>query len=304
MTSTRTDTHRPKVFDPAEYTEIGYFDNHPEEGGCWVDPGYGDKATFAGNYENKGRCDHCGAGPLRYGVVFYHAPSDTTLVTGGICASKLGLSSRSDLERKQNLEQAVRERKQNEWLALDAHHAEVKDFLVGAVSGDDGGSYGSSWSFLHDLLHKLNKYGDLSEKQVAAVDKFIARRDERAATKAIENAAITAAFPTGRVAVTGEIVSTKIQHSDSYGDTLKMLVKLDDGNKVWGTVPAILEEKTFPFNAYDEHGMLDTRPAEIEDLRGTRITFTATFEVSKDDEHFGFFKRPAKVEVLVTEVAA
>ena len=286
MTTSRTDTHRPQVFDPAEYTEIGFFDNHPEDGGCWVDAGYANKTEFDGNYMGKGRCDHCGAGPLRYGVVFYHAPSDSTLVTGTICAAKLNLGSRSEIERKQLLEQAIRETKRAEWLALDSHHVAVLDFLTGAVSGDDGGSYGSSWSFLHDLLHKLNRYGSLSEKQVAAVDKFIARRDEFAARKAEENAEITADFPAGRVTVTGEIVSTKYQDS-MYGSTLKMLVKLDDGNKVWGTVPSSLDDSRY-----------DGETGECEDLKGTRITFTATFTVSDDDEHFGFFKIPKKVEIL------
>ena len=78
----------------------------------------------------------------------------------------------------------------------------------------------------------------------------------------------------------GVVLTTRWQDNPfGYGaSTLKMLVKLDDGNKVWGTMPNTL--------------------IEIDTDKGDRIRFTATAEVSEDDDHFGFFKRPVKAERL------
>ena len=77
--------------------------------------------------------------------------------------------------------------------------------------------------------------------------------------------------PTGRIDVSGKVLSYKYQES-MYGSTLKMLVKDDRGFKLWGTVPSAIYE--------------------VE--RGDMVSFTATVEPSKDDDKFGFFKRPSK----------
>ena len=115
------------------------------------------------------------------------------------------------------------------------------------------------------------------------VEKFImAPRIEAAnAEEAKRQAEIDAAepCPIGRVAITGEVLSTKWQDS-AYGGALKMLVKDDRGFKVWGSVP----------NSMDPN-------------RGDRITFMAGIEPSQDDEKFGFFKRPTKAKFLDKEVA-
>ena len=81
--------------------------------------------------------------------------------------------------------------------------------------------------------------------------------------------------------MTGEILSTK-WHDGSYGTTLKMTVRLDDGNRVWGSVPAHIEESV---------GM-------PSDLHGRKISFTATVTRSDRDPHFGFFKRPSGAELV------
>lgn len=101
-----------------------------------------------------------------------------------------------------------------------------------------------------------------------------------AAAKAAQEAERDAAdpCPTGRVVITGEVLSTKLQES-YYGSTWKMLVKDDRGFKVWGSIPSSLDAS-----------------------RGCRVTFTAAIEPSNDDDKFGFYKRPTKAEIL--EVAA
>lgn len=137
------------------------------------------------------------------------------------------------------------------------------------------GYYGLSRdeAFVYGLVLKLRKYGKLSDAQVAAIERGIARTDEQAAAKA--KLAETAPLVEGRYEIEGEVVSTKWQESQ-FGSTFKMLVAQADGTKVYGTVPA-----AFDF-----------------DPKGMRVAFTAKVERSGDDQHFGFFSRPTKARVI------
>ena len=80
--------------------------------------------------------------------------------------------------------------------------------------------------------------------------------------------------PVGRVVITGEVLGTKTDYN-AFGAVQKMLVKDDRGFKVWGTIPG-----------------------SITAVKGCRVTFTATIEPSKDDDRFGFYKRPTKAAIL------
>jgi hypothetical protein len=106
----------------------------------------------------------------------------------------------------------------------------------------------------------------------------------------------TAPVVEGRIVITGEVLSEKWQTSD-YGEQHKMLVRDDRGFKVWGSVPAAIEMSRF----HDADGMYQEIPG-VE--KGSRVTFTATVEASRDDESFGFFMRPSKAELLEVAVVA
>jgi len=316
---TRTDAHSPKNFDPAEYVEVGYFDNHYEDGYCSIDEGYADKDGIAGNYEARGRCDHCGAGPLRYGGLFYHAKSDTIVAVGLVCAGKLAMTSRTayDMAKiaKANREERERRVKREEWIAADPTNAEAAEYIAQieaehqahseavdryndvheaawreayetngldsqaaqkharSVAGSFPRPKHSRSSFVFDIVHKFNRYGTLSEKQVAAILRIRQSEIEFDAKREAEAAKLADAAPLaeGRYEIVGEIVSIKTGEND-FGFWTKMLVKMEDGNKVYGTVPSALGTPE----------------------RGDRVSFTARVEPSKDDEHFGFFSRPTK----------
>lgn len=78
----------------------------------------------------------------------------------------------------------------------------------------------------------------------------------------------------GRYEFQGIVKSTKIQ--DGYYNTeYKMLVELDDGNRLYGTVPSSID---------------------FEDLKGKRIKLTG--KVMVKEAGFGFFSRPSKAELL------
>lgn len=96
----------------------------------------------------------------------------------------------------------------------------------------------------------------------------------------------------GKRSVSGTVLAASWREND-YGSTLKMLVKLDTNEKVWGTVPRAIE------NVY--HAAIDNGTEEGGDLagwiRGKAVAFSGTFERSRDDAKFGFFKRPSKATV-------
>jgi hypothetical protein len=124
-----------------------------------------------------------------------------------------------------------------------------------------------------DIVGKLIQYGSISDKQQAFLGRLLEKIDGRAvkaAARAAENAA-AADCPTGRLLVKGTVVSLKEQDGD-WGLTLKMLVRADEGFKVWATCP--------------EYGT----------QRGDRVSFNITLTPSKDDPKFGFGSRPAKFE--------
>ena len=130
-------------------------------------------------------------------------------------------------------------------------------------------------STLADIWDKAVRYGDLSDKQAALVERLVSTlttREVERVTRENTTAALVAAgakVVAGRQVITGKVLSVKWKES-IYGGSLKMTVQAENGTKYWGTVPSSLE-------------------VEKDDV----VTFTATVETS-DDPLFGFFKRPTK----------
>lgn len=147
------------------------------------------------------------------------------------------------------------------WVTWTTEHADVVSFLDAARAGEPG-------SFVFDMKWMVENRQALSERQVAAIRGMAERK--------AADAAVSAPVIEGRIVVTGEVLTTKVQDS-VYGTTVKMLVRDDRGFKVWGTVPSALLG---------------------EDVKGKRVTFTATVRVSDNDETFGFYQRPTKAALV------
>ena len=287
--TTRTDVHRPSFADPSEYVEVGDGDLHPDEGYTWLDPDLAPERWFDGNMTRRGRCDHCGAGPLRYVVFFKHLPTDVGVTVGVACAHKLSLSSKSEYQRERDRKERHRVAKRDAWRKMDESHERVYQYLYERVNEKLDYGHGG---FFHDLLHKLNRYGELTEKQTAAVLRAMDRDREKAEQRQAEADAAEGPLVEGRREVVGEVLGTKVQDG-FYGDALKMLVREDDGNKVWGTVPQALLDQVYEMDKDD-----DDFDGTKKLLPGKRVRFTALVLRSDRDEHFGFFKRPTKAEVV------
>lgn len=137
-----------------------------------------------------------------------------------------------------------------------AEHAEEVAYL--SRLGDFGES----------LQASLDRYGRLTPRQLAAVQRAMRRDALEARTTPVEE---------GRGEITGEIVSTR-EDEGMYGWTVKMRVRDDRGFEVWGTMPKALVD------------------AGAEE--GARVAFVATVEASRGDETFGFFRRPAAAKLV------
>ena len=151
--------------------------------------------------------------------------------------------------------------------ALIAEHPIVGDLLALSAEGfaDVRGA-----DFLRSVAWQVARKGTLSDRQIDALPSALGRY--RDALEAVPEAPLTE----GRQSLTGELVSFKEVES-AYGWTLKMLVRLDDGNKVFGTCPRGLDAQC-----------------------GDRVQFTATIQRSSNDPHFGFFSRPTKAASVTT----
>ena len=224
--------------------------------------------TFHAN----GGCAACGTF-FAHGAVVHNRVTDDIISIGGICAGTWGLAKQIGMR-------AARARKA-------AANAEIKAAAHGSARNFLAENSGLSDAFevdhyiVKDIERKLWQYGDLSDKQVELVFKIAREHEERLLAQAARAAQLDAApvLAEGRYTIEGRVVSTKTQES-IYGTQYKMLVQMEDGNRVWGTVPSVIWD--------------------IE--AGSMVKFDAAVERSNDDDHFGFYKRPTKVQDMEATV--
>ncbi len=303
----RNDIHSPKNIVPADYEFVAMasrsedvspdveFCNHKHLTG----------ATFS-NHQTNGGCDVCGTQHMDY-AIFHHLPTNEYITTGMTCASYLDSqlddafkaqgkerrAAKSRMMRRQSLE-AVMPAKSiayvDKILGDNWSNKMMLDILTAAgveASPEDwtnncywGKQLWKQADIIRDIAGNATKR-DLSEKQVAfliamtermpaTVIKYNARKEDDAARKALLSPVVE-----GRGVISGEVVSIKWQDTQ-YGGCYKMLLKDDRNFKVWGTVPAALEDVA----------------------RGDRVTMTATLAKSDDDETFGFYSRPTKASAI------
>ncbi len=290
--SNRTDVHAPKNFIPEDYEYAYSYDAHPEEGDqrfTWpilnalIAEGWHFEQVHGGD-----TCDHCGA-RLRYVAVMKHLPSHTLIKVGETCLdNRFGLATaefhKLRKAAKLNRERAhlATQRRENlEKFLADPEAASAYEWAKARVEADDDwgfGDFGDEPGFRYNFVRTVEKYGEVSEKFMAAMLRDMAKTTEREAKRAAERAALEAngkPCPTGKHTVIGEIIKLDVSEN-AYGSREVMTVRTDDGYKIWGTQPTKL---------YDA-------------MVGARVTFTATLEPSERDEFFGFFKRPTKPAVL------
>lgn len=283
----RTDIHRTSQIVPADYEYVGQECFRPEEWQVVLQERQRIQAHMAstgGRYasvETTGNCMVCGSVNAIYTSLFYHAKSNTYVRMGTDCTENV---FRSDFGAS-----IFRKRIQ------DAREAQAGKRKAQAILGDLG--LGAAWDHYtssildrvptwhetkaSELVGKLVQYGNLSEKQVNFLRNLMTSiaNAPAVAAKRAEEKALAADCPSGRVQVTGVVLTTKEVESQ-FGWATKMLVKDDRGFTVWGTMPAGLGA-----------------------VKGDRVSFYAAIEVAREDPKHGFYKRPTKAVMLTDKPA-
>lgn len=115
------------------------------------------------------RCHHCGkhGSNIRYFVFFLHKPTKKVIVVGQICAKKLNLGSKEQLDLQKRANAWRKTQKREIW-----GHAnpEKYEFLQQKITDTEN-------EFLKSLWDGLRKYGSLTEKQDIALERFMERKD-------------------------------------------------------------------------------------------------------------------------------
>lgn len=278
----RTDPHRPSIVDPTQYEWLRtYPPVMADVTADWL---------FV--------CECCGHFPCLWGDYYKYLPTGETILVGWVCAQhKFNYPDRAAAEDAASHRhfQADRERAKNRATVEDRDPA-VAAWLDAILAGE---AY-ERFEFVTDMAARFGRGRPLSERQVDALARCLARREqwdaERTERAALEAAEPELTFPSYRIDIEGEILSTRWQDND-FGGGLKMLVKLPGRNKAWGSVPDALQRLS------GTHQDTDGRIVDGIKLEGKKIRFRATFEASRDDEHFGFFKRPTNATLEEEETS-
>ena len=258
----------PESEEAAEYADIvaealfEFYDiSHP-----WMD--YKQAADAIGRdsdqrFIQKGTCDHCGA-RFNYGAMFHNDLTGETAVVGHICAvNTLSLNaSQAVYKRMQTAKKAILTRLQG-----DSREASLSNRRRTLLTG--------THHIVKDIRTQFRHKGFLSVAQWDLVKKLgvpVMEKCTHPIMPVVE----------GKIEIKGIIKGTKEvpDHYNPYGGSItKMIVEDHRGFKVFGTLPAKLYELASGF-------------------RGTAVSFVATVQKSRTDDHFGFYKRPSKIKVL------
>jgi hypothetical protein len=223
-----------------------------------------------------GKCQHCGK-HLKWFNMYRDVRTGLLLITGLTCAEELDLPDKGALVRKAMAERIERSRK---LAKIDARFPGLRLELERVV-GECNRAYFQT--FLLDVCHKMNHYLDLSDKQAATIKRLLAKgldTIEQRAREAAERKSAPA--PSGRVVVTGKILTVKEYEVEGFGyhsgttTIYKILVEDDRGFRCFGSQPSAIGNSQ----------------------RGDRVTFRATLEPKVEDPTFAFFKRPSNAAYL------
>lgn len=266
----RNDVHAPSVINPGDYE--------------YVKVGVNRKDEIKGG--PAGTCHHCGKA-IVWEVVWKHLPTGNLVTFGETCTDILGMSN-DRIEHEMVLLKRAAENERKKLKAEQQFEIRRAEFEVEQPKLNDfflnmDVDFETSW-FMKSLKWGYDRYGSLLPNQVTAALKVLEKREQELARKLTEDEAAPAPPLDDnnglRMTLTGTIVKEKWQ--ESYYDHVKahkMIVKLDDGNKVFGSVPVEVERHS-------------------DEIVGLRVQFDAKVEISKKDENFGFFSRPTKAKVL------
>jgi hypothetical protein len=223
------------------------------------------------------RCECCGH-KIKYAAIAKHLPTGSVVALGRKCASNIeALKNFGSLIENASIALSQR-------ILCDNREKQFRNLHPEACEALDWAKLGFS-RIGSDLLEKLRRFGSLSDKQISFLISLYHR-------DVANRKSATAIVPTGKASVEGTILSVKTSQTQGKYGKFKFVVLVDIGGgvKAWGKAKG----------EWSHHAILGATPIGDAPLqkKGDRVKFTATFEPSKKDPLFGFFKRPSKWEVL------
>jgi hypothetical protein len=290
MSSTRTDLHRPSQIVPDDYDFVSFnYYGSMDLGAVFALREQGEilrehMARTGGKFDKVGGgiCDCCGNQRVRYVSYFYHEKSNSYIRLGWQCAQKLELAQDGadanmfKVSIKAAIEHAAGKQKAQALLTERNLTDAWTLYTSTPPENERNYPYNDLWT-LRDIVGKLVKYGDLSDKQwtfLGTLADRLGRWREVAAEREAEREAAAPA-PEGRHTFTAEVLTVKWQESYVGPDQQKMLLRHADGWKVWLTVPRAIDNVK----------------------RGDTVTITATLTPSEKDPKFAYGKRPTKATI-------
>lgn len=225
--SKRTDCHRPGAIIPRDYEAIlSYSLPGQDEPGCcltearelWMPGGVLPRDSRVGSL---GSCGVCGS-RFRHGDIYVHVPTGHIITMGHDCAAKYDLVADRD-DWNAQLE-AI---KRNRAARIEALLRDERLERFCAQNDGMASVLAITHPILFDMVEKVRRFGDLSEKQVEFALKLA--REAWCPTRPTER---RVSAPEGRMIVRGRIVSIKTQEG-AFGDTLRMTVKVETDDGVW-----------------------------------------------------------------------
>jgi hypothetical protein len=229
------------------------------------------------NHEHGGTCMVCGSVNAIYTVLFYHAKTNTYIRTGQECAALIDANIVPKFATLKKAVKTFREyaagKKKAQGILAEKNLSRAWEI---SESYKNTAGYKYEECTINDIVNKIVKYGNASDRALEFVAALIKRIDERTIVEAKREAekAAAADCPEGkRIEVTGEVISVRTDDTP-YGMVTKMLIKAAEGFKVWGTMPA---------------------GANAD--KGDIITIRATIKRSDQDSKFGFSNRPHLIKI-------
>ena len=220
-----------------------------------------------GEFED--RCQHCGQ-HIKHCCIFRNTINGELIVVGTVCADeRMSLTLDQFRIRQEQTRVKAEETKAwhaeqvSAWLNEDSSRLDLIQFL--AENDKD--------RFHNSLLNYFKKHGKLTQAQEQAACKSRVKFEQRKADEEIRLAQVLPVPNGNGLTIIGTVKSVKWQ-DNQFGGSYKMLVESEEGYRLWGTVPKVIDA------------------VEV----GDKVKFVAN--VRQSDNLFGFFSRPRKAQVI------
>ena len=258
-----------------------------------------DWQRFNAPKEEARRCALCGHG-LKIACAVTHRPSGNGYWIGRDCAKSITcLAGYGKLIEGATVALAQRlacDKREGDWLAKNPDAMGIVTWAKRPAAP----------RICRDMVEKLRRFGSLSDKQVAVLEKI--RQDD-----IDRRAKATAKVQPGRQTFKGIVRKVRVEEGiqrSRWGHApkiAKVLLDLGTGVRLWGNLPENSTLTEAMMTRLPESRRACTKVGyEIETHEivavGDTIQMTATVEAKEGDDLFGFWKRPAKV--VITFAAA